>query len=285
VCSSDLNGILYINDGGNFRVRKIDLSSGIISTIAGNGFSTCTGDGGLATNATISGMLGICTDNRGNVITTDSAASVRKIVNATGIINRIAGTGDNLGSPYTGDGNPAISTRIEPFGVATDDTGNLYIADYSNSRIEKVDTFGIIRTIAGTGVSGYSGDEGEATAAKISLPENVALDKCNNVYIADYNNRRVRKITFRSCDYTLVKQTEIKSSNLSIYPNPLNGQLNILAIEKINKIIISNTLGQFFNAFEIKMYDKEASLNIEHLSPGLYIVRVNDVWLGKFLKE
>ena len=141
-------------------------------------------------------MFGICTDALNNVYCTDGAGSVRKINILTGVITRVAGTGDSIITPYSGDGIPATSAHIAPLGVAVDVNGNIYIADYNNSRIEMVDAFGIIHTIAGTGVSGFSGDAGPATAAKISYPENLCLDACNNVYIADFNNQRARKVTY-----------------------------------------------------------------------------------------
>ena len=191
----DAFGNLYLSDAGNRRIRKVN-ATGIITTIAGNGISGITGDGGLATAATVNGSLGLCTDAYGNVYLQDSSQSVRKINVSTGIITRVAGTGDNTYSPYTGDGLAATVSHIGPMGITTDNIGNLYIADYSNSRIEKVDTFGIIYTVVGIGISGFSGDTGPATAAELGFPEGVAIDACGNIYIADFNNKRVRKVTY-----------------------------------------------------------------------------------------
>ena len=137
----------------------------------------------------------MCSDSVGDVFLTDGAASVRKIENRSGIIYRVAGTGDTIATPYLGDGMQATSAHIDPFGVAIDYIGNIFICDYANNRIEMVDTFGIIHTVAGTGTNGFSGDGGPATAAELSYPENVVLDDCGNLYIADFNNRRVRKVT------------------------------------------------------------------------------------------
>ena len=110
----------------------------------------------------------------------------------------MAGVGDSIGSPYSGDGGPATAAHINPNGVAVDDIGNIYIADFDNNRIEVVDTFGIIHSIAGTGTSGFSGDNGPASAAKISHPRNVRLDPCGNLFVADWSNKRVRKITLNT---------------------------------------------------------------------------------------
>ncbi len=191
--TTDRYGNLYLNDGNNYRVRKIN-SAGIISTVIGTGIPTNTGDGGLATNATISGMLGICADATGNIYTTDSSATLRKVDVSSGIISRIAGT-PNIGTPYLTDGIAATASHIDCYGGAVDDSGNIFIADYSNSRIEQVDKFGFIHTIAGTGAYGYGGDGGPSTAGILNLPENVICDKCGNLYVADYANKRVRKIT------------------------------------------------------------------------------------------
>jgi len=191
----DAIGNLYLCE--DHRIRKIDVS-GILTTIGGNGLSGATGEGVLATTTSVNIPAGMCTDASGNVYFTDSLAAVRKINVSTGIITRVAGTGDHIGGPYIGDGIAATASHINPFDVAVDRIGNLYIADYDNCRIEKVDTFGIISTVAGTGVAGFSGDTGPATDAKVNHPEGVALDACGNLYIADFANLRVRKVTLSS---------------------------------------------------------------------------------------
>ena len=185
-------GNMYLDD--NRRIRKVN-GAGIITTIAGSGISGCSGDGGLAIDATVNYCLGLCTDNFGNVYFMDSSESVRKIDVSTGIISRVAGTGDGVFSPYLGDGIAATNAHICPYGVATDNLGDLYITDPCNERIEIVNSSGNINTVAGTGIGGYSGDGGLATNAKINYPESIALDRCGNLYIADYANRVVRKVT------------------------------------------------------------------------------------------
>ena len=185
-------GNMYIGDVG--RVRKID-TSGIITTIAGNGTSGDSGDGGPAISATVEGAYDMYTDAHGNVYIT-SNETIRKINVSTGIISKVAGTVDHAG-PYLGDGIPATSAYIRPFEVAVDDTGNLYIADEFNARIEKVDTFGIIHTVTGNGTNGFSGDSHNADSAEVSYPEGVAIDPCGNLYIADFGNNRIREITLR----------------------------------------------------------------------------------------
>ena len=191
----DSFGNLYINDIHSRRVRKVD-TAGIITTVLGTGIAGNTGDGGPATDATVSGMLGICADRFGNIFVTDSSCSLRKIDAITGIVSRVAGLGDHGSpSPYSGDGGAATAARLGSYGAAVGYYGEIYSADYDNDRIEMVDTLGIIHTIAGTGTHGFTGDGGLATAAELNYPENVVLDDCGNLYIADKMNVRIRKVT------------------------------------------------------------------------------------------
>ena len=194
VFTFDVFGNMLIASISDHRIRKIE-PSGIISTIAGTGGPGNSGNGGAATAATLSPNFGICSDIYGNIYFGDSSYSIRKIDVNTGIITNVAGSGSGIGSPYSGDGIPATATVLDPFIQTFDNSGNLYNADKANSRIEKVNTSGIIYTIVGNGTHGYSGDNGPATAAEISYPENVVLDGCGNIYIADFNNARVRKVT------------------------------------------------------------------------------------------
>ena len=192
-----------IFESNHHRICKID-PTGLISVVAGTGVAGNSGDGGAATSATMSpNAYGICTDRYGNIYFSDSFKSVRKINVSTGIITRVAGTGDGIGSPYPGDGGMATASIIDPVSTVVDDSGNLYIDDETSSRILKVNILGVIYTIAGDGTHGYSGDSGSATAAEINYPENIALDVCGNVYIADFNNARVRKVTYPPTPITL----------------------------------------------------------------------------------
>ncbi len=164
LASDNLNN-LFIADDGNYRVRKVD-PSGVITTVAGNGGTGNTGNGGLATAATITVQLGLCIDGMGNIYFQDSTQSIRKIDVSTGVITKVAGTGDGVYTPYSGDGGAATLAHICPYGIAADKFGNLFIADACNERIEMVTSAGIIHTIAGTGVGGYSGDGGRSNSRK-----------------------------------------------------------------------------------------------------------------------
>lgn len=194
-------GDLYLADGSNCLVRKIDLASGVISTVAGGNTSNraCgySGDGGPATQAQLSFVTGVAVDQAGDVYIADSGLfggprnnRVRKVDAETGIITTIAGTGRisaGFGF-YSGDGGPATEADLNlPSKVAVDAAGNLFIADFYNFRVRKVDAVtGIITTVVGNGSWNYCGDGGAATHACLSHPNGLALDPATgDVYIAD----------------------------------------------------------------------------------------------------
>ncbi len=190
----DSSGDVYIADSQNERIRKVTISTGNIETIAGTGTAGSSGDGGLATAAQINFPHDLTLDASGNVYICDTFNSlIRKIDVSTGNISTIAGT-ENTG--FSGDGGLATAARLNfPRGLTLDAAGNLYIADYSNHRIRRVDTSGSIETIAGAGTAGLSGDGGLAASAQFNRPYGVAADSAGNIYVADFNNHRVRKLT------------------------------------------------------------------------------------------
>ena len=239
----DSSGNLYFADSLNNRIRK--LAGGNVSTFAGNGLFSRSGDGNAAAAAQLNTPLGVAvgTSIGSGIAPTfyiaDTANNVVRIV-ANGLISNVAGTGtagssgdqlngpqglavDSAGSLYIadtqnnrvrkvsggaistvagsgtagfgGDGGAATSAQLNaPFGVAVDAAGNLYIAEFSNNRVRKVSTNGNIGTLAGNGVSGFSGDGLQATSAQLNGPQGVAVDSAGNVYIADTANNRVRKV-------------------------------------------------------------------------------------------
>ncbi|MGG3280515.1 S-layer homology domain-containing protein [Paenibacillus solani] len=185
----DSIGNLYIADTANHRVRKVD-ASGKISTIAGTGTDGYSGDGGPATSASLNKPSGVAIDSIGNLYIADSYNHRIRKVDVSGEISTVAGTGTD---GYSGDGGAATSAQLNySSGVAVDSIGNLYIADTVSHRIRKVDTSGIISTVAGTGVLGSSGDGGNATSAKLVFPIGVAVDGIGNLYIT--SDFRIRKV-------------------------------------------------------------------------------------------
>jgi len=186
----DGSGNVYIADTQNHRIRRVD-ATGMIVTIAGTGESGYSGDGGPAVAARLNAPSGVAVDGSGNLYIADTVNERIRRVDSSGTITTIAGTG--MG--YSGDGGPAVYAQLSaPAGVAVDGSGNLYIADYFNRRIRRVDAFGIITTIAGTGERGFSGDGGPAIEAQVSNPTGVAMDGAGNLYIADRGNGRVRRV-------------------------------------------------------------------------------------------
>jgi len=184
-------GDLFIADIGTCRIRK--LSGGNISTLAGNSACAMQGDGGAATSASLRPPQGVAVDATGRVYATDVAAGgggrVRSILD--GVISTFAGNG-NIG--YCGDGGPATDACLYgPAGMANDAAGKLYVAESANCRIRKVS--GLITTLAGNGVCGFGGDDGLATSASLDQPEDVVVDSGGNLYIADKQNCRVRKVS------------------------------------------------------------------------------------------
>ncbi len=166
--------------------------NGIINTIAGNGISGYTGDGGLALLAEISAPAGVCTDALGNIYISDNGYNVIRKISSTGIITTLAGNGT---SGYSGDGGPATNARLNsPFGIAADGTGNIYFCDEFNNVIRKINTYGIITTVAGTGSAGYGGDGGPATSALLNFPIGLFIDQSGNMFISDMQNGVIRKI-------------------------------------------------------------------------------------------
>jgi RHS repeat-associated protein len=189
----DSSGNVYIADNFNSRIRKINASTGIITTVAGNGIAGYTGDGGSATNAKLNYPTGVAVDSSGNIYIVDgSNFVVRKVTASTGIITTVAGNG-SVG--YSGDGGTAKNAAMEPLCVGVDSIGNFYIGDFYNVIRKVTVSTGIITTVAGNGTAGYNGDGGSATKAELRYPSGIALDNSGNIYIADDGNNRIRKVT------------------------------------------------------------------------------------------
>ena len=188
---------LYIADNYNNVIRKIN-SSGIITTVVGNGYNAgslsgggYTGNGGPATNAELSNPSDIVFDTADNMYIIDNGNSVIRKINSAGIITTIAGGGLAI----LGDNGPATNAMLfGPFGLVIDSKGNLFFSDAGNHRIRKINTSGIITTVAGNGTPGSSGDGGPATNAQVRIPCWLALSPSDELYIPDWVTRRVRKV-------------------------------------------------------------------------------------------
>ena len=184
-------GNLYVADRNNHRVRRID-TSGMVTTVAGTGTPDWGGDGGSAVEAHLNYPSDLVCDGKGNLYISDRSNNRIRKVDSEGIISTIVG----LGLPeFGGDFGPATEAFLKyPFGIDLDKKGNLYIADRGNNRIRRVDPQGIITTVAGDGTHFFSGDYGPATRASLAYPTDVVADNLGNLYIADRNNNRIRRV-------------------------------------------------------------------------------------------
>ena len=187
----DANGNVFVGDTFNNRVRRV-APGGTVSTVAGSGFYKFSGDGGAAIGASLNGPQGLAADSAGRFYLADLRNHRVRRVNAGGVIATVAGSGTQ---GFAGDGGPATAAALNsPAAVALDAVGNIYVADTSNNRVRKIDVNGIITTLAGAGVAGYSGDSGPANIATLNRPGGVAADTAGNVYIADSGNHAIRKV-------------------------------------------------------------------------------------------
>ena len=224
----DSTGDLFIADQGNDVIREVLKSSGVIITVAGDGTSGYSGDGGLATKAELDEPTGVALDATGDIFIADEFNEViREVVEsqsvatadgvAVGDIITVAGThtGGFTGG-YSGDGGPATNAELnDPTGVALDTAGDLFIADYDNNRIREVVessgtatalgvAVGDIVTVAGDGTAGFKGDGGPATKAELDSPSGVGVDAAGDLFIADSSNNVIREVVKASGDIITV---------------------------------------------------------------------------------
>ncbi len=189
----DAAGNLYIADSANNKIRKVTISTGVITTVVGTGTAGNTGDGGQATAARLRNPYDVAFGPDGSMYIADRGNhKIRKVDMSTGVITTVAGNGS---AGYNGDEIAATSARLNnPYGVDVDGDGNLYIADNDNERVRVVDTSGNIHTFAGTGVATIDGDGGPATEAGLHKPQYVQVTPSGDVYISESNNNRVRLV-------------------------------------------------------------------------------------------
>ena len=263
----DATGNLYIADQYNYRIRKVN-TLGVISTFAGKGLNTFTGDGGVATAAGIGTSLGVAVDVVGNVYIADYGDKRIRVVNTMGIINTFAGTGT---SGYTGDGGAATAAEIGgPYHVVSDAVGNIYFADVQSEVVRKINTAGIISTVVGCGNSGNTGDGGAATTAKLYSPSGLAFDAGGNLYITDWYNNRVRKVNGIGGIMGIEQFQEITS--VIIYPNPNNGSFvietnleekQVVNMQDLNgKVVLSQT------------FNNKTNIDASSLNAGIYYINI-----------
>ena len=271
----DKDGNLYVADWGSSTVRKINAKTGIITTIAGTGEGDFYGDGGPADKAALSGCNELAIDKDGNIYVTDSYNNrIRKIDAETGMINTVAGNGEQ---GYTGNGGEAVNATLNgPTGLAVDADGTVYFSDYGNNCIRSINNnTGVIMTVAGDGDYGFSGDGEPALMAKIAGAEGIAIDATGNIYIADNNNNRVRKIEKEQQAQAISINAD--NSEMLLYPNPSRDVVNV----KVNQDIPEGSTLTLFTITGQEVWTKNAEahtttfmFSVSALQSGLYFLKL-----------
>ncbi len=342
----DEAGNVYFADHGNYRIRRIDAITNIITTVAGNGdISFGYTDGTNVSSSCIGPLRAMCIDKLGNIyisnsrqvakiapsgilkvvagtetwggalplfFTPQSATSARLInvasitvdlignlyirlsflpdhtytyyaaivkVDTTGILTQYAGNGY---AGHSGDGGMATAAKIGQFddSMTTDREGNLYFSN--NDKVSKVNKSGIICSVAGSGKEGFSGDGYDARYAKLKGPDGVAIDTSGNLYIVDESNLRIRKVTQPACGLVSVA-TVAAQNQLFYYPNPVATKLNVSAPYRILEVTIMNLIGE--TVFTNHYNNEKVQVDVSGLPAGMYLMRINDTEVRRFVKE
>ena len=269
----DPAGNLIVADFSNNVIRKINVTTGIVSTIAGSSSQGYTGDGGLATNATMYGPICVCFDAAGNLYVADEINYViRKVNMTTGIISTFAG---NNSYGWAGDGGPALGATIGLIeGMTFDCHGDMYIDDISCSCRKISGTTGVINTVAGSGtVDGYNGDGGSDTSEYLNFPEGLCVDPTTgNIIIADAGNNRIRKAT--QPGFAPAAVNHVMPVKANIFPNPSNGRFTIVAgTQQTDAAVeIYNAAGEL--VYSTTLTTIKNDINISNQPPGMYFINI-----------
>ena len=250
-------------------MRKIN-TSGIITTFAGNGITGYIGDNGFANAAELGGPSGLAIDDTGNIYIADGIWNRVRKVDTFGIITTVAGNGQYT---YTGDGILADSAEINPIKVGIDYYGQLFIADRYNERVYMVNAEGIIHTVVGNGISGFSGDGNSATNAELNYPSGISFDLCGNLYMPEPGNHDIRKVSFNP-ECWPEKAPQMLTNKLIIYPNPAYDEVNIDGITASTNYSILNVSGIIEQTGILKQGNN--SIAIQSLPLGVYLLELLD---------
>ncbi len=265
--TQDPSGNFYIADGNNHRIRMVN-TSGIISTFAGNGTPGYNGDGAPATSKELNYPVSVSADAAGNVYIGDYFNDRVRMVNTSGVISTYAGNGT---PGFSGDGGAASSAELNwPDGIFVDGSGNLFISDEVNVRIRMVNTSGIISTIAGNGIQGFSGDGGPATAAEMDNIMGVSLDIYGNAYIPDYTNDRIRMLTNVT---TGINKLAVDNGQLTVYPNPSNGIFTLEGITQGSTVQLYDVTGKLIET-KINLESNFMQFNMSNFADGMFLLRI-----------
>lgn len=236
----DTSGNFYVTDDEPL-VLEI-TKAGVTSVVAGDSQSGYSGDNGPATSAMIESPTGVAVDAAGNVYFTDyTNDKIRKVTISSGVITTIAGNGS---AAYSGDKGPALNAGLDPYDIAVDIQGNIYVADRFNNRVRKIGLDGTISTAAGSGIAGYTGDGGPAVAAELALPSGVAVDSVGNLYIGDYGNSVVRRVTATGLITTIAGSPGVYSPSTGDGGAAVGAQLDPfrVAVDGSGNVYVSDSL-------------------------------------------
>lgn len=275
--ATDAKGNFYIVDPRNERIRMVD-ASGVITTVAGNGNTGFSGDGGPAADAELDEPSGVAVDAGGDMYIADFGNNRVRKVTPDGIISTVAGDGQ---FSYDGDGGQAINAGIgTPSAVAVDGSGDIYIADFYNSNIRKVTPAGVITTVAGSGMGGYSGDGGPATSAQMNGPVGVAVDNASNLYISDLGNVCIRMVNSAGIISTISQPYENLRYPVGIAVDNLGGLLYI-ADAYLNRVLVRTPDGVYSTvAGDGEAGDGSDSLKAELSGPtGVAVDSVGNLYI------
>ena len=259
----DDTGNVYICDRNNYRIRKVD-TAGYIHTIAGIGVIGSVADGAKADTSAIDESWCIRLDRANNLLFNEKDR-IRKISSQDGTIETLAGNGLH---GYTGDGGPATTAAIFVESFTVDSFGNVFVT--GANRIRKVDTGGVINTLAGTGAGGFDGDGVAVGSARIPLPSGVAFSKMGELFYAEKGSARIRKI---SLAWDGVNEVNAKSIGLEVFPNPTHGRVSVRinAIEREANLTIIDARGVVVRTVNVPC-NVTKEIDVSGLQPGVYTV-------------
>ncbi len=266
----DTHGNLYISDWLNYAIRKIDTTTGIITTLTGNGATGYTGDGGPASAAEIGLPYQVKFDASGNLFMIDGTYNIVREINTSGTISTAVGNGVQ---GFYGDGGQATAAELSfPTSLTFDAAGNMCLSDRGNNRLRLINTSGIINTFVGNGVAGEWGDGGPASAAEINKPFDVLYDANSNLFIADINGNKIRRVGTPAAINAITSH-----SGVTLYPIPSSGNFTadikgggystFKVFDLCGKEIYNQKLDPDNSAISIKV-------NLQGYSTGIYFVEI-----------
>ncbi len=264
----DANWNMYVADAGNHVIRKIDGNTHVVTTVAGSGVAGYAGDGGVATLGRLYQPSAVAVDALGSIYVADVANhAIRKVQG--GLISTVAGNG-TIGS--AGDGGPAAAATLRyPSGVATDMSGNVYVADQGNNTVRMISaTTGIINRTAGTGAIGDAGDGGAALDCQMNSPRTVVVDGIGRVLVADLGNHSVRAISM-----TAEVTTNKVSKGTVAYPNPANNTLLLTVPMGEVHVTMNNVLGQTVKDLHVTNSAGNIKVDVGDLATGSYLLVID----------